>query len=227
MFATSTIAHNGQLLDNPSNAVQTSSQYAMHFNLNGNNAAPPVSFIFNSTIANNGFAGIRSDRGFTDINQSTIANHESRGLRFTRNDNHLDELQLKIRHSLIVNSDFQDCNDPWVYPVSEVDLVNNYNASTDESCGFSGMNDIENINNPINGSLHMWGGFAPTLMINANNSVIDAASNGCTDEDQRGETRPLDGNNNMVSSCDMGAVEFNPMTDPNDSDVIFKHGFED
>ncbi len=226
LFATSTVAHNGQLLTNPTDAALTNNQYAMHFNPNGINATPPASFIFNSTIANNGYAGIRSDRGFTDINQSTIANHQSRGLRFTRNDNHQGELQLKIRKSLMVNNTFQDCNDPWVYPISEVDLVNNFNASTDDSCGFTGMDDIENISNPINGSLHLWGGFAPTLMLNADSNAIDHAGNNCTDEDQRGELRPLDGNNNMVSTCDMGAVEFNPLTDPTESDIIFKHGLE-
>ncbi len=227
LFATSTVSFNGQLQANPSNAELTSNPFAMHFNPNGNNATPPSSFIFNSTLANNGYGAIRSDRGFTDINQSTIANHTAFGLRFTRNDNHLEELQLKIRKSLMVNNEFQDCNDPWVYPVSEVDLVNNYNASTDDSCGFTGMDDIENITNPINGSLHMWGGYAPTLMLHADSNAIDHAGNDCTEEDQRGEERPLDGNNNLVSTCDMGALEFNPLTDPNQSDLIFKHGFEE
>ena len=226
LFATSTVSNNGQLLSNPTNAVFSNNQYAMHFNPNGNNAPPPVSFIFNSTIANNSYGGIRSDRGTTDINQSTIADHSAQGLRFTRNENHLGELQLKIRKSLIVNNQFQDCNDPWVYPVEEVDLINNYNASTDESCGFTGIDDRENIGNPINGSLYNWGGYAPTLMLNSYSSAVDGAGIDCTEEDQRGSTRPEDGDGVGISACDMGALELNPMTDPLTSDVIFKNGFE-
>jgi len=226
LFATSTVANNGQLLSNPQNVVLSQAQYAMHFNPNGLNATPPASFIFNSTIAFNGYAGIRSDRGFTDINQSTIAHHETRGIRFTRNENHDGVLQLKIRGSLLVNNEFKNCNDIWVLPEDEVDVINNYNGSSDESCGFTGMDDIENITNPLNGSLHNWGGFAPTLMLTPESQAIDHAGNNCSNEDQRGSSRPVDGNNNMVSSCDMGAVEFNPLTDPNQSDLIFKNNFE-
>lgn len=226
LFATSTVSHNGQLLDNFSQATMTNGQYAMHFNPNGINATPPASFIFNSTIADNGYGGIRSDRGFTDINQSTIANHESRGIRFTRNDNEGDVLQLSIKKSLLVNNDFQDCNDLWALPASETSLIGNFNASTDTSCGFTGMDNHENIINPINGSLHDWGGFAPTLMLHPNTIAIDHASDDCTDADQRGTQRPIDGNDNQVVTCDIGAVEFNPMTDPNQSDIIFKNSFE-
>jgi len=227
LFATSTVSHNGQLLSNPSQAPMAGAQYAMHFNPNGQNATPPSSFVFNSTIANNGYGGIRSDRGFTDINQSTIAHHESRGLRFSRNDNHPDELQLKIRKSLLVNNGFQDCNDLWVLPAMEADLIDNHNASTDDSCGFTGNDDYENIADPLNGGLHDWGGFAPTLMLHPDSIVIDHAGDDCTAEDQRGSARPLDGNENQVATCDIGAVEFNPATDPMISDVIFKDGVND
>ncbi|MEZ5472036.1 MAG: choice-of-anchor Q domain-containing protein [Marinicella sp.] len=228
LFATSTVSHNGELLSNPSNAPMTAAQYALHFNPNGNNADAPVSFIFNSTISDNGTGGIRSDRGITDINQSTIANHEVYGIRFHRNENiqYQDQLQLKFRKSLIVNNGFQDCNDPWVYPVTEVDLIDNFNASTDDTCGFTGNDDYENLEDPINGSLHHWGGFAPTLMLKHDSLAVDHASDDCTDQDQRNEDRPLDGNNNNVSTCDMGALEFNPDTDPMYSDSIFKNSFD-
>ena len=227
LFATSTVSHNGQLMSNPAQAPMAAAQYAMHFNPNGPNATPPSSFVFNSTMANNGYGGIRSDRGFTDINQSTIAHHQSRGLRFTRNDNHPDELQLKIRKSLLVNNGFQDCNDLWVLPAMEADLINNHNASTDDSCGFTGNDDYENIADPLNGGLHDWGGFAPTLMLHPHSIVVDHAGDDCTLEDQRGSARPVDGNDNQVSTCDIGAVELNPDTDPMISDVIFKDGVND
>jgi|GEM_PF-908312 len=226
IFATSTLAHNGQLLTNPGNAPLTDSQYALHINPNGINAAPPISFIFNSTIATNGYGGIRSDRGFTDINQSTIANHASQGLRFSRNTNHAGELQLRIQRTLMVNNGFQDCNDAWVIPGDEADIGNNHNASSDESCGFTGANDIQNIPDPLNGSLHNWGGYAPTLLLKHNSLAVDMAGNDCSDEDQRGTARPLDGNNNQIPECDIGSFELNNQTDPTQSDLIFKNGFE-
>ncbi len=226
LFATSTAAHNGQLFSNPSNANLSGSQFSMHFNQNGGAMPPPVSLIFNSTVADNGHGGIRSDGGFTNINQSTIANHDVQGMRFSRiEDDHDDELQLEIKGSLFANNGFQDCNDIWVIPDLETNIVNNYNASTDDTCGFTGMDDIENIDDPFNGSLHNWGGYAPTLMLNHDSFAVDHAGQNCTDLDQRGKDRPLDGNNNEVFTCDMGALELDPMTDPMDSDVIFKNNF--
>jgi CSLREA domain-containing protein len=232
LFARSTAAHNGTLSSNPSNANLTGNQFAMHFNQNGGAQAPPVSFILNSTIANNDRGGIYSDGGFTNIMQSTIANHEYYGLRFfpIEDDAYDEEVQLVINRSLIAENEFKDCNDTWVFSAPRVEIVNNYNASSDDTCGFTGMDDIENISNPFNGSLHNWGGYAPTLMLNWNSNAIDKAGNGCDaadfDEDQRESARPVDGNNNMVVSCDMGALEFNPDSDPIESDVIFKNGLE-
>lgn len=228
LFATSTAAHNGELSSNPGNAPLSAAQYAMHFNPNGINADAPWSLIFNSTITNNGYGGIRSDRGVTDINQSTIAFHDSQGLRFTRNTNIAGELQLKFRKSLVVNNGFQDCNDVQFLPADETDLIDNLNASTDESCGFTGVNDIQNIANPIRGSLADWGGFAPTLMLSSESLAIDNAGLDCTDEDQRGTERPLDGkvDKDLAPVCDMGAIEFNPKSDPQNSNMIFKNGFE-
>jgi hypothetical protein len=125
-----------------------------------------------------------------------------------------------------VNNGFQDCNDIQFISADEADLIDNLNASSDESCGFTGVNDFENMVNPINGSLADWGGYAPTLMLNSDSLAIDHAGMDCTEEDQRGTDRPQDGNNNEVFTCDMGAVEFNPLTDPTDSDVIFKNSFD-
>ena len=79
----------------------------------------------------------------------------------------------------------------------------------------------------MNGGLHDWGGFAPTLMLHPHSIVVDHAGDDCTLEDQRGSARPVDGNDNQVSTCDIGAVELNPDTDPMISDVIFKDGVND
>lgn len=226
LIGSSTLSHNGILLNNEQNISINPQEYAIHINPNGNNAPQPVTFLFNSTVADNKYAGIRADRGITTINQSTIANHSAQGIRFTRHSDHADELQLTIKASLFANNTFQDCNELWVIPESEVDIAGNFNASTDETCGFTGMDNLENIENPINGSLGDWGGQTQTLMINESSPTIDFVENNCSDLDQRGGERPLDGNDNGVFNCDVGAVEFDRTTDPIVSDVIFSNSFE-
>jgi hypothetical protein len=226
IISTSTLSYNGLLLENPNNTSINNGEYAIHINPNGINAEQPVTFIFNSTLANNKYAGIRSYRGITNINQSTIANHESRGLRFTRHTDHDDELQLTIKSSLFANNGSGDCNDLQFLPASELDVLENFNASTDATCGFTGVDNIQNISNPFNGSLHNWGGETPTLMLKDTSVAVDFVISGCSIMDQRGSDRPLDGNNNGFSFCDVGALELDRNKDPISSDVIFKNGYD-
>ncbi len=222
----STLAFNGQLLSAPENIILSSSQYALHSNPDGINAPPPLNFVYNSTITNNNHGGIRADRAFFDINHATIAYHDTRGIRFSRNDNHDDILQIRIQKSLFARNGFQDCNDLWVLPASETDLIDNFNGSTDDSCGFTGVDDLEHMSTPFNGSLHHWGGLTPTLMLRHNSPAVDFVAGPCINEDQRGVSRPQDGDDDMLAQCDIGAVEFNPQIDPSSSDVIFRNGFE-
>ena len=233
LIGASTLSHNGILLNNDQNISINQSEYAIHINPNGVNAPQPVTYLFNSTVANNKYAGIRANFGITNINQSTIANHENRGIRYTRRTGNLyeGELQLTITKSVFANNAVQDCNDLWVFhdnmvTETEVDLLGNFNASTDESCGFEGNNNQQNINDPFNGSLNDWGGKTPTLMIKENSDVIDLVTDSCSMEDQRGSERPLDGNNSGVAFCDAGAVELDRSVDPIESDIIFKNSFD-
>jgi hypothetical protein len=232
IISTSTLSHNGLLLSNEQNISINPSEYAIHINPNGANAPQPVTYISNSTIADNKYAGIRANFGITSINQSTIANHSSRGLRYSRRTGIYEgELQLTIKKSLFANNDFKDCNDLWVFhdnvvTETEVDLLGNFNVSNDTSCGFEGADNLENAYTPFNGSLHNWGGKTPTLLPMENSDIIDFVTGSCTNEDQRGSERPLDGNNSGFAFCDAGAVELNRAEDELDSDVIFKNSFD-
>ncbi|MGH7231148.1 MAG: choice-of-anchor Q domain-containing protein [Nitrospiraceae bacterium] len=103
-------------------------------------------------------------------------------------------------------------------------------AITSNGSNFIGSNlncTIENQNNdqigtgdapldPRLGTLDFHGGptqnHVPHTMSPAS-PVIDAGS-GCFNVDQRGRTRPRDGNGNNVSQCDIGAVEWQPGVDP-------------
>ena len=53
------------------------------------------------------------------------------------------------------------------------------------------------------------GGFTPTLALLEGSPAIDTGTNGdCPIDDQRGVTRPQDGNEDTVFACDVGAFEF-------------------
>ncbi len=222
----STLAFNGQMVSVPGNVILSSGQYAIHSNPDGINAPPPLNFVYNTTISNNNYGGIRADRAFIDVNHASIAYHSNRGIRFSRNDNHDDVLQIRIQKSLIARNGFQDCNDLWALPASETDLEDNFNGSTDQSCGFTGTDDLEHMSDPFNGSLHNWGGPTPTLMLKHYSQAVDFVAGPCAPEDQRGVSRPQDGNQDMLALCDIGAVELDPQNDPTSSDVIFRNGFE-
>lgn len=62
---------------------------------------------------------------------------------------------------------------------------------------------------PVLGTLQNNGGFTPTISLGAGSSAIDAGdpTNNCPDVDQRGVTRPQDGNDDGSAICDIGTYE--------------------
>ncbi|MBN1317779.1 MAG: hypothetical protein JXA42_20010 [Anaerolineales bacterium] len=54
-----------------------------------------------------------------------------------------------------------------------------------------------------------YGGPTPTMALSAGSPAIDAGTNsGCPAKDQRGQVRPVDGNNDSIAICDIGAYEY-------------------
>jgi hypothetical protein len=75
--------------------------------------------------------------------------------------------------------------------------------------GYSGEGNISG--NPILGLLADNGGFTKTHSLGWGSPAIDSGSpTVCPLTDQRGVTRPLDGNGDGTARCDMGAYEYNP-----------------
>ncbi len=92
-----------------------------------------------------------------------------------------------------------------------------FNLDSDGTCGLTGANDRSGID-PQLGPLADNGGPTLTYLPAATSPAVDAADpSGCPATDQRGQTRPTDGNGDGTAVCDIGAVEFLDLclADPN------------
>ena len=79
------------------------------------------------------------------------------------------------------------------------------NLDTGETCGFDGAGDIST-GLPKLGPLQDNGGPTRTRALTKGSDAIDAGSS-CIDVDQRGESRPKDGDGDGEAVCDIGAFE--------------------
>jgi len=129
-----------------------------------------------------------------------------------------------ISHSIIAGNHESNCT--GIPPPSAGN-----NLEDRDDCGLTGTGDIVNTD-PLLGPLGDNGGPTLTMMPAWSSPVLDAGSpEGCTWDhdgdhrtsqvslvrDQRGTSRPLDGNSDLVAVCDIGAVE---------SGYLFRDGFE-
>jgi hypothetical protein len=92
-----------------------------------------------------------------------------------------------------------------------------HNLEDADTCGFSltpGDGDIVGMN-AILGPLADNGGPTFTHALGEGSPAIDAADNvGCPSVDQRGVLRPIDGNRDRVTVCDIGSYERDPRAPP-------------
>ena len=112
-----------------------------------------------------------------------------------------------IKNTILAHNSVQDC----FIDGGAIDVANNNNLDSDGSCGLDGLgSDLPNTD-PRLDPLQLNGGATRTMAPKVASPVIDKGKNGtCEAQDQRGATRPLDGNETAGLDCDIGAVEVLP-----------------
>lgn len=89
-----------------------------------------------------------------------------------------------------------------------------YNLESGDSCNFNALGDLINTD-PLLGALQDNGGPTWTHALAAGSPAIDAAGDeGCPPTDQRGVSRPVDGDGDDDPICDIGAYEFDGSPPP-------------
>jgi len=152
--------------------------------------------INDSTINGNGGGGGIETEATAAINNSTITGNGGGILNF--------DGTTTLQNSIVANNSGENCNGTI--------LSNGYNLSSDGTCNFSRLGDLNNTD-PKLGPLQNNGGPTQTQALLTGSPAIDAGNpNGCTDgnghllkTDQRGAPRP---DKEDTGGCDMGAYEF-------------------
>jgi hypothetical protein len=106
-----------------------------------------------------------------------------------------------LLNTIVANNDSRQClaNASWVSLGS--------NLSSDSYCAFTQPGDDQNID-PLLAPLADYGGATLTHALQPGSPAIDTANNaGCPADDQRGVSRPFDGDNDGAPVCDKGAFE--------------------
>jgi len=160
----------------------------------------------NTTISGNSDIGLGSDNAELDVENTTIVGNSAAGLSVFTTAGHA----LSVRNSIIHGNSGGDCSVVGV-PAGNLDFAGEHNLSGDGSCpNDGGVVDLPSTD-PLLGSLLAAGGTTRAHVPLVGSSVIDAGNDArCEADDQRGASRPLDGDGIGGAICDIGAIETLP-----------------
>jgi predicted outer membrane repeat protein len=146
------------------------------------NTAPSRSGIDNSTSSQ------------TTILNSTIAYNQSGGVGNS-------SATISLRNTIIANNQGRNCLGSGTWTSL------GHNLSSDGTCDLTQGDDLQNTS-PSLAALGDYGGANLTYALLPGSPAIDAgdAAN-CPPDDQRGRSRPFDGDGDSVAVCDIGAYE--------------------
>lgn len=161
--------------------------------------------ITNTTISSNssvtaGGIYVQGDSKLTILN-STIANNQKVSAGGAGGISNSPTGIIDLKNSILANNDGYQCagSGGW----------NSYghNLSSDTRCQFFETGDLVGTD-PLLAPLADYGGSTWTHALMPGGPAIDAGdNNGCPAADQRGVSRPVDGDNSGAAVCDMGSYE--------------------
>lgn len=165
----------------------------------------------NSTISGNTglLSGAVVSNGDSHLNNVTIADNLGNGALHSGDG----VGSISMGNSILYNNtrlgSLTNCN--VVYPITST----GYNISSDASCSLAGTADL-NSTDPLLMPLAGNGGLTQTYALAAGSPAIDGGdpASGCEPNDQRGISRPLDGDGDLTAYCDSGAFEADAMANP-------------
>jgi hypothetical protein len=110
---------------------------------------------------------------------------------------------VTVKNTIVAGNDNDECLNSSGTSIAS----DGYNISGDNTCGFSSTGDQINTD-PLLSALADNGGTSKTQALQATSPAIDAGTNtGCALTDQRGLSRPQDGDDDNSDVCDIGAYE--------------------
>jgi CSLREA domain-containing protein len=166
------------------------------------NAGTGVLTLVNDTITGNtataGGGGGLENLGAATVDNVTISGNTgaSAGGLFTTQ-------SIRMNNTIVANNAPANCS-PITGVAVEAALSGN-NLDSGNSCGFTATADLINTD-PLLGALASDG----TLPLSTGSAAIDAGDStpvNCPTHDERGATRPQDGNGDGTAKCDIGAYE--------------------
>jgi CSLREA domain-containing protein len=155
-------------------------------------------FIRNITFYNNS-----SNSGGALFNDGTL---NMVNCTLVNNSNGIDNnsLSLQLKNTIIVNnSGINNCG--GTFGISSA----GHNLESGDSCNFRDVaGDQINVADAMLGPLSNNGGSTKTFSLLEGSPAIDAGDNvDCSGTDQRGASRPVDGNGDFLKKCDIGSYE--------------------
>jgi hypothetical protein len=159
----------------------------------------------NVTISGNAAAGngggVFNNSGVMTVTNATVTSNEA-GLQGHGLYN--DEI-MTLKNTIVAGNGDENCAD------NDTLVSAGHNLEDADSCGFDPAQDDLIDADPLLAPLADNGGPTLTHALLAGSPAIDTADNGlCPNSDQRGLPRPIDGNDDGLAICDMGAFEFDP-----------------
>jgi cysteine-rich repeat protein len=166
--------------------------------LSNSNTATFTNCTISGNTASDEGGGILSTDTLTMINSTIVNNMAGQAGGGILNADNTGGVTFLL-NTIVANNTVDNC--------SGTITSNGHNLDSGNTCLFTGTGDLIN-KNPNLGFLQDNGGPTETHALLSGSPAIDSGDNtGCPNTDQRGFSRPTDGNNDGTAVCDIGSFE--------------------